>query len=133
MHEVAVGIPFRILRGWAFWAMFGQVREGMGRGGGNARVPNRNAHCAARRPPRLRSPTPLRTPTPTIKPTPHSTPNTPDPANHTNGLHPAAAQERLPRWARRVAAYMQPACGTRRPPCLPAAPCASILSPWPLN
>ncbi|KIZ06773.1 diacylglycerol acyltransferase [Monoraphidium neglectum] len=25
MHEVAVGVPFRILRGWAFWAMFGQI------------------------------------------------------------------------------------------------------------
>ncbi|KAI8471776.1 MAG: MBOAT, membrane-bound O-acyltransferase family-domain-containing protein [Monoraphidium minutum] len=25
MHEVAVGVPFRILNGWAFWAMFGQI------------------------------------------------------------------------------------------------------------
>ncbi len=26
LHEVAVGVPFRILKGWAFLAMAGQVR-----------------------------------------------------------------------------------------------------------
>ena len=30
LHEVAVGVPFRLLKGWAFLAMFGQVGKGGG-------------------------------------------------------------------------------------------------------
>lgn len=27
MHELAVGVPLRMLRGWAFWGMMAQVRS----------------------------------------------------------------------------------------------------------
>lgn len=30
MHELAVGVPLRMLRGWAFWGMMLQVRAEMG-------------------------------------------------------------------------------------------------------
>lgn len=30
LHEVAVGVPFRMLKGWAFLAMFGQASGGRG-------------------------------------------------------------------------------------------------------
>ena len=33
LHELAVGIPLRMLKGWAFWAMFGQVGRRGGQGG----------------------------------------------------------------------------------------------------
>lgn len=37
MHELAVGVPLRMLRGWAFWGMMLQVRCGSFFGGGGRR------------------------------------------------------------------------------------------------
>lgn len=40
-HEVVVGVPLHMLRGWAFWGIMLQVRAGLGGSGG------RNTHSTA--------------------------------------------------------------------------------------